>query len=164
MLEKAYKEGKIKAIGVSNFSTTQLQEIIDQCEVVPAIMQVECHPYYLNEKVYDFCKEKGIALQSWYPLGHGSTDLLNEPILVELSKKYNKSTVQIVLRWHLQMGFGFVPGSKSPDHIVSNANIFDFALTDEDMKQITSLNKHEPFYKSTPESLHRLATTKCNFE
>ena len=164
MLEKAYKEGKIKAIGVSNFSIAQLQEIIDQCEIVPAIMQVECHPYYPAEKVYDFCKEKGIVLQAWYPLGHGNADLLKEPILVELAKKYNKSAVQIVLRWHLQMGFGFVPGSKSPDHIASNANIFDFTLTDEEMKQISSLNKHEPFYKSTPESLQRLATTKCNFE
>ena len=164
MLEKAYKEGKIKAIGVSNFSVTQLQEIIDRCEIVPAIMQVECHPYYPAEKVHNFCKEKGIVLQAWYPLGHGNTDLLNEPILVELSKKYNKSAVQIVLRWHLQMGFGFVPGSKSPDHIASNANIFDFTLTDEEMKQISSLNKHEPFYKFTPESLQRLATTKCNFE
>ena len=134
MLEKAYKEGKIKAIGLSNFQVAQIQEIIDQCEIAPMIMQVECHPYYPAEHVYDFCK------------------------------KNHKSTVQIILRWHLQMGFGLVPGSKSLDHIDANAQIFDFELTDEEMKEIEKVNKHIPFYKVTKESLQRLATTKCNFE
>ena len=164
MLEKAYKEGKIKAIGLSNFQVAQIQEIIDQCEIPPMIMQVECHPYYPAEHVYDFCKKNHIQLQSWYPLGHGNSDMLKEPIFVELAKKYHKSTVQIILRWHLQMGFGLVPGSKSLDHIESNAQIFDFELTNEEMKEIEKVNKHAPFYKVTKESLQRLATTKCNFE
>ena len=85
-------------------------------------------------------------------------------IPVQLAKKYHKSTVQIVLRWHIQMGFGLVPGSKSMDHIKDNANIFDFELTDEEMKQIETINKHEPFYHVTEESLHRMTTTKYNFE
>lgn len=164
MLEKAYKEGKIKAIGLSNFRVEQIQEILDQCEIPPMIMQVECHPYYPAEHVYDFCKEHHIQLQSWYPLGHGNSDMLQEPVFVELAEKYHKSTVQIILRWHIQMGFGLVPGSKSMDHIKDNANIFDFELTDEEMKQIAAVNKHEPFYHVTEESLHRMATTKCNFE
>ena len=164
MLEKAYKEGKIKAIGLSNFQVAQIQEIIDQCEIAPMIMQVECHPYYPAEHVYDFCKKNHIQLQSWYPLGHGNSEMLKEAIFVEPAKKYHKSTVQIILRWHLQMGFGLVPGSKSLDHIEANAQIFDFKLTDEEMKEIEKVNKHIPFYKVTKESLQRLATTKCNFE
>ena len=164
MLEKAYRAGKLRAIGISNFPVEKIQEILDQCEVVPAVMQVEAHPYYPAEKVRAFCAEKGIQLQAWYPLGHGNVDLVNDPVFVALADKYGKSTVQVILRWHLQMGFGFVPGSKSQTHIRENAEIFDFALTDAEMDKIAALNRHEPFYKVTPESLQRLATTKCNFE
>lgn len=164
MLEKAYHEGKLKAIGISNFPVEKIQEILDQCEVVPAVMKVECHPYYPAEAVKSFCEEHGIALQSWFPLGHGNSDMLNDPVFVELAKKYNKSTVQVILRWHIQMGFGLVPGSTSLEHIKDNAQIFDFGLTDEEMTLIATLNKHRPFYTVTPESLARMATTKCNFE
>jgi diketogulonate reductase-like aldo/keto reductase len=164
MLEKAYQEGKIKAIGISNFPIEKLQELLDTCDVVPTVMQVECHPYYPAEGVKSFCDEHGIALQSWYPLGHGNTDLLKEPVIVDLANKYHKSTVQIILRWHMQMGFGAVPGSTSWEHMESNADIFDFTLTKEDMAEIASINKHIPFYQITKESLERLATTKCNFE
>lgn len=164
MLEKAYKEGKLRAIGVSNFPVEKLEHLLRECEIVPAVMQVEAHPYYPAEKVKAFCDEKGIKLQAWYPLGHGNADLVNDPVFLELAEKYGKSTVQVILRWHLQMGFGFVPGSKSFGHIKENAEIFDFELTAEEMERIATLNKHEPFYKVTPESLQRLATTKCNFE
>ena len=164
MLEKAYKEHKLRAIGISNFPVEKIQEILDNCEITPAVMQVECHPYYPAEKVKAFCDEKGIKLQAWYPLGHGNTDLIHDPVFVALAEKYGKSTVQVILRWHIQMGFALVPGSKSFGHIKENAEIFDFSLTDEEMAMIAALNKHEPFYKVTPESLQRLATTKCNFE
>lgn len=164
MLEKAYKEGKLKAIGISNFPVDKIQEILDHCEIVPAVMQAECHPYYPAEAVKDFLNEHGIALQSWYPLGHGNSDMLNDPVFTELSNKYHKSTVQIILRWHTQMGFGLVPGSTSAQHIKENADIFDFTLTDDEMKTIAKVNKHKPFYTVTKESLERLATTKCNFE
>lgn len=164
MLEKAYKERKIRAIGISNFPVEKIQEILDQCEIVPAVMQVECHPYYPAEAVKPFCDEHGIALQSWFPLGHGNTDMLNDPVFVQLAQKYHKTTVQIILRWHTQMGFGLVPGSTSKDHIKDNAHIFGFELTDEDMNLIASVNKHQPFYHVTKESLEKLATTKCNFE
>ena len=164
MLEKAYKEGKLRAIGISNFPAEKIQDILDNCEIVPAVMQVEAHPYYPAEKVKAFCDEKGIALQAWYPLGHGNADLINDPVFVKLAAKYGKSTVQVILRWHIQMGFALVPGSKSPAHIKENAEIFDFELNAEEMEQIAALNRHEPFYKVTPESLQRMATTKCNFE
>lgn len=164
MLERAYKEGKLRAIGISNFPAEKIQDILDNCEIVPAVMQVEAHPYYPAEKVKAFCDEKGIALQAWYPLGHGNADLIGDPVFVKLAEKYGKSTVQVILRWHIQMGFALVPGSKSPAHIKENAEIFDFELTAEEMEQIAALNRHEPFYKVTPESLRRLATTKCNFE
>lgn len=164
MLEKAYKEGKLRAIGISNFPVEKIQEILDECEIVPAVMQVECHPYYPAEKVKPFCDEKGIRLQAWFPLGHGNANLLNDPVIVKFAEKYNKSTVQVIIRWHIQMGFGLVPGSKSYAHIEDNAKVFDFALTEEEMAEIATLNKHEPFYHVTEESLHRMAVTKCNFE
>lgn len=164
MLEKAYREGKLKAIGISNFPVEKIREVLDQCEVTPAVMQVECHPYYPAELVKPFCDEKGIALQAWYPLGHGNADMLHDPVFTALAGKYHKSTVQIILRWHVQMGFAMVPGSKSFGHIKENAEIFDFALTEAEMAQIAAVNRHAPFYQVTPESLKRLATTKCNFE
>lgn len=164
MLEKAYKEGKLKAIGISNFPIDKIQEILDKCDIVPTVMQVECHPYYPAEKVKDFCEEHNIKLQSWYPLGHGNSDLIHDSVIEEIAKKHNKSSIQVILRWHTQMGFALVPGSSNKDHIKSNAEIFDFKLTDEDMNKIASINKHEPFYHVTDESLKRLATTKCNFE
>lgn len=164
MLEKAYRQGKLRAIGLSNFPVEKIQEVLDQCEVVPALMQVECHPYYPAELVKPFCEEKGIALQAWYPLGHGSTDMLKDPVFTALAEKYHKSTAQVILRWHIQMGFAMVPGSRSFGHIKENAEIFDFALTEEEMEKIAQVNRHAPFYQVTPESLQRLATTKCNFE
>lgn len=164
MLEKAYMDGKLKAIGLSNFPVEKIQEVLDKCVIAPAVMQVESHPYYPAEAVKPFCDEKKIALQSWYPLGHGSRDMLQEPVFVSLAGKYQKSTVQVILRWHIQMNFGLVPGSSSAEHIKENAEIFDFALTNEEMTAISAVNKHAPFYKVTEESLQRMATTKCNFE
>ncbi len=164
MLEKAYKEGKLRAIGLSNFPVEKIQEVLDQCEIRPMIMQVECHPYYPAEAVKPFCDAAGIRLQSWFPLGHGSRDMMDEALITELAAKYGKTAAQIILRWHTQMGFGLVPGSKSHNHIAENADIFDFTMTEEDVRGITALNRHEPFYHVTEESLHRMAVTKCNFE
>lgn len=164
MLEKAYRAGKIRAIGISNFPVEKIRELVDACEIVPALMQVECHPYFPAEIVKPTCDELGIRLQSWFPLGHGNTGLLSDPVLTALAAAHGKSVAQVILRWHLQMGFGFVPGSKSPAHIRENAELFDFALSDEEMVQIAALNQHKPFYQVTPESLQRLSVTKCKFE
>ena len=164
MLEKAYKEGKLRAIGVSNFPVEKLEELLQSCEIPPMVMQVEAHPYFPAEVVKPFCDAHGIVLQSWFPLGHGSRELLEDPVITALAVKHGKTPAQVVLRWHIQMGFGPVPGSRSPEHIRENGDIFDFALTAEDMEQIAGINRHTPFYKVTPESLHRMAVTKCNFE
>lgn len=164
MLENAYKEGKIKAIGISNFPIEKLEELLSKCEIKPMIMQMENHPYYQPKELLDYLKEHEIAIQGWYPLGHGSNSLMEEECIVFASNKYHKTPAQIILRWHLQKGYGFVVGSKSETHIKENADIFDFSLTDEEMDAIDALNKNEPFYHVTPESLQRLATTKCNFE
>lgn len=164
MLEKAYKAGKLRAIGVSNFPVEKLQEVLDHCEIPPMVMQVEGHPYYPAEAVKEFCDERHIQLQCWYPLGHGSSQLLQDPVIADIARAHGKSSAQVVLRWHIQMGFCPVPGSRSPEHIQENGEIFDFALTQEDMERIAGINRHTPFYQVTPASLQRLATTKCNFE
>lgn len=164
MLEKACKAGKLRAIGLSNFPVEKLQEVLGNCEIPPMVMQVEAHPYYPAEGVRSFCEEHRIQLQCWYPLGHGSSQLLQDPVILEIAQVHGKSPAQVVLRWHIQMGFCPVPGSKSHAHIQENGEIFDFALTPEDMVRIAGINRHTPFYQVTPESLQRLATTKCNFE
>ena len=164
MLEKACKAGKLRAIGLSNFPVEKLQEVLGNCEIPPMVMQVEAHPSYPAEGVRSFCEEHRIQLQCWYPLGHGSSQLLQDPVILEIAQVHGKSPAQVVLRWHIQMGFCPVPGSKSHAHIQENGEIFDFALTPEDMVRIAGINRHTPFYQVTPESLQRLATTKCNFE
>ena len=102
-------------------------------------------------------KENGIVPQAWYPLGHGDKALLEEPLFAELGKKYGKSAPQIILRWHIQSSNIVIPGSKNPDHIKSNFDLFDFALTDDEMAQITALNKNVRYYTSTPEMLKKYA-------
>ena len=104
-----------------------------------------------------FLKENGIVPQAWYPLGHGDKALLQEPLFAQLGKKYGKSAPQIILRWHIQSGNIVIPGSKNPDHIKSNFDLFDFALTDDEMAQITALNKNVRYYTSTPEMLKKYA-------
>lgn len=163
-LEKAYKEGKLRAIGLSNFPVEKIQEIIDQCEIKPALMQVEGNPWYPAEAVRPYCQEQKIALQTWFPLGHGNREMMEDALFAELALKYQKTPSQVILRWHVQMGFCPVPGSWSEGHIKENADIFDFALTDAEMGKIALLNQHTPIYQVTPESLKKLATTKCNFE
>ena len=156
-MEKAYKEGKVHAIGLSNFTKEQIEEILSICEVKPAVLQTELHPYNQEPELKAFLKENGIVPQAWYPLGHGDKALLQEPLFAQLGKKYGKSAPQIILRWHIQNGNIVIPGSKNPDHIKSNFDLFDFALTDDEMAQITALNKNVRYYTSTPEMLKKYA-------
>ena len=157
LLEKAYKEGKVKAIGLSNFSQSQIREILDICEVKPVVLQTEVHPYYQEKKLKDYLKKEGIVIQAWYPLGHGDKALLEEPLFQELGKKYGKSSAQIILRWHIQSGNIVIPGSKSPAHIQDNFDLFDFSLTAWEMAQISIMDKNVRYYTSTPELLQRYA-------
>ena len=153
LMEKAYKEGKVKAIGLSNFNEAQIREILDVCEVKPAVLQTEVHPYSQEKALKEFLNKEGIAIQAWYPLGHGDKALLEEPVFARLGEKYGKSAAQIILRWHIQDGNIVIPGSKNPDHIRDNFDLFDFALTDEEMGEIAALDKQKRYYTSTPELL-----------
>ena len=157
LMEKAYQEGKVKAIGLSNFSQSQIREILDICEVKPVVLQTEVHPYYQEKKLKDYLKKEGIVIQAWYPLGHGDKALLEEPLFQELGKKYGKSSAQIILRWHIQAGNIVIPGSKSPAHIQDNFDLFDFSLTAWEMAQISIMDKNVRYYTSTPELLQRYA-------
>ena len=153
LMEKAYKEGKVKAIGLSNFNEEQIQEILDMCEVKPAVLQTEVHPYDQEKKLKEFLEKSDIVIQAWYPLGHGDAALLQEPVLAKLGEKYKKSPAQIILRWHIQDGNIVIPGSKNPDHIRDNFDLFDFALTEEEMADIRALDQNKRYYTSTPELL-----------
>lgn len=156
-LEKAYKAGKIKAIGISNFHDEKLEHLLANCEIKPHVIQLEEHPYFSDTKTLDMLTPCGTCLMAWYPLGHGDKALLHEPVFVELGAKYGKTTAQIVLRWHVQRGTSVIPGSTNPEHIRENADIFDFVLTEEEMQRINGLNKNVRYYNSTPEMEERYA-------
>ena len=157
LMEKAYKEGKVRAIGLSNFTPGQIQEILDICEVKPAVLQTEVHPYSQEKELKKFLAKEGMVIQAWYPLGHGDKALREEPLFTELAQKYGKSNSQIILRWHIQSGNIVIPGSKNPDHIKANLDLFDFALTDEEMEKIAAMDQQKRYYHSTPEMLKKYA-------
>ena len=157
LMEKAYREGKVKAIGLSNFTMGQIQEILDVCEVKPAVLQTELHPYFQETELKAFLAREGMVIQAWYPLGHGDKALLSEPLFGMLAEKYGKCSAQIILRWHIQAGNIVIPGSKNPDHIRGNFDLFDFELTDGEMHEIAALNKNRRYYANTPEKLRSYA-------
>lgn len=157
LMEKAYKEGKVKAIGLSNFNMEQIKEILAICEVKPTVLQTEVHPYFQEKELKRFLSNEGIMIQSWYPLGHGDKSLLQEPLFSKLGKKYGKSNAQIILRWHIQAGNIVIPGSKSPAHIQDNFDLFDFSLNQNEMEQISAMDQKKRYYTSTPEMLKRYA-------
>lgn len=153
LMEKAYQEGKVRAIGLSNFNQAQIQEILNVCQVKPAVLQTEVHPYSQEKKLKKFLSKEGMVIQAWYPLGHGDKALIQEPLFTRLGQKYGKSNAQIILRWHIQAGNIVIPGSKNPDHIRDNFALFDFALTDEEMALVAAMDKQKRYYVSTPELL-----------
>ncbi len=157
LMEKAYKEGKVKAIGLSNFTVEQIEEILSVCEVKPAVLQTEVHPYSQEKKLKEFLTKQGIVIQAWYPLGHGDKALIQEPVFLALGEKYGKTSAQIILRWHIQDGNIVIPGSKNPAHIKDNFDLFDFTLTDEEMAEIAAMDKQKRYYVSTPELLQKYA-------
>ena len=150
-LEKAYKEGKIRAIGISNFHDEKLARLLLESEIKPHMIQMEAHPYYTDTKTIDMLKDCGCRVMAWYPLGHGDKALINEPVFTALAQKYGKSNAQIILRWHVQKGNQVIPGSTNPDHIKDNIDIFEFELTDAEMEDIAGLNKNVRYYNSTSE-------------
>ena len=163
MMEKAYKEGKAKALGVSNFPIEWLKEIIETAEIKPQMVQVEAHPYFPQTELKKVLAETGMGLMAWYPLGHGDKNLINEPVFTKLAEKYGKSNAQIILRWHVQSGNVIFPGSRNPAHIRDNFNIFDFTLTDEEMEEIASVDKNLRYYNATIEEAQKYAKMNMDF-
>ncbi len=163
-LEKAYKEGKARSIGISNFEGKYIKELETQWEIVPQFIQVEAHPYFTQQELRKTLDKYGIKLMSWYPLGHGDKALINEPVFAALGQKYGKSPAQVILRWHTQMGFAVIPGSKNVDHIRDNLNIFDFTLTEEEMAEIAKLDQGVRYYHRTEEQLVQFAGWRPAFE
>lgn len=143
-LEQAYREGKIRAIGISNFDNRMeaFNAIMEQ-EIKPQIMQIECHPFAQRQETRALAEQYGIQVECWYPLGHGDDRLLNAEALEAIANAHDKSVVQIIIRWHIQEGFSVIPGSTNPEHIQENIEIFDFELTEEEMNQIRSMNRGE---------------------
>lgn len=150
MLEKALKEGKVKSIGLSNFEQ-ELDEVLGFAEIKPAVIQVEAHPYFPQNELKEKLKDIGTKIMAWYPLGHGDASLREEKVFTDLAKKYNKSNVQIILRWHIQSGNIVIPGATKEEHIKANIDIFDFNLTDEEMEEIAKINKNKRYYIPNPE-------------
>ncbi|MBR0188844.1 MAG: aldo/keto reductase [Clostridia bacterium] len=165
-LIKAYKQGKIKAIGVSNFEGRYIEEVLSEFDVKPQVIQVECHPFYPQEELRRITEKEDIKIMSWYPLGgKGMTaELLESPIVTKIAAKYGKSPTQVVLKWHTQMGFIVIPGSKNAEHIKDNIDIFDFTLSDEDMKEMEKLNKNERRYTRTEEALDGFMNWQPTYE
>ena len=163
-LEKAYKEGKAKSIGISNFEGKYIEELETKWEIVPQFIQVEAHPYFTHQELRKTLDKYDSKLMSWYPLGHGDKSLQNEPVFAELGKKYGKTPAQVILRWHTQMGFAVIPGSKNVDHIKDNLDILDFTLTDEEMAEIAKLDKGVRYYHRTEEQLVQFAGWRPAFE
>lgn len=140
-LEKLYKDGRVRAIGVSNFHVHHLEDLIADAEIKPMVNQVEYHPHLAQLELRDYCKKQGIQLEAWSPLKQGQ--LLNEPTIVEIAEKYQKSPAQIILRWDLHNEVVTIPKSIKEHRIIENADIFDFELAPEDMAKLDGLNKNE---------------------
>lgn len=164
LIEKAFKDGKARSLGISNFHGEKLEKLLEAAEIKPHVTQLEAHPYCTEKAIMDRLAEYGTRLMGWYPLGHGDTGLKNEPIFVKLADKYRKSSAQIILRWHTQMDFITIPGSKNPDHIRDNFNIFDFTLTDEEMAEIAKLDGTKKYYNADNEIEEKYAEMHLPFE
>ena len=163
-LEKACREGKARSIGISNFEGKYIAELETKWEIAPQFIQVEAHPYYTQSELRKTLDKYGIRLMSWYPLGHGDKSLQNEPIFAELGRKYGKTPAQVILRWHTQMGFAVIPGSRNVAHIRDNLNILDFTLTEDEMAEIAKLDRGERYYHRTDEQLGQFAAWHPQFE
>jgi diketogulonate reductase-like aldo/keto reductase len=154
-MEEAVAAGKVRSIGVSNFNLKRLADLTGKATIMPAVAQVECHPYFQQRELKQHLKPFGTVLESWFPLGHGDSGLLSEPVFAELGKKYGKSPVQVILRWHIQSGNIVIPKSTNPGHIRSNLDLFDFALTAEEMARIAAMDRNKRFHR-VPEFIERI--------
>lgn len=159
-MEKAVAMGKVRALGISNFDASDevFNKIMSESKVKPAVLQIECHPYAKRLAIREKVKPYGIHITCWFPLGGAMSKgaLLKDPTIMNIAKAHGKTPAQVILRWHIQEGFSVIPGASNPDYIRENIKIFDFELTDEEMKQMRSLNKEKRFFNMSLKDKERI--------
>lgn len=159
-MEKAVAMGKVRALGISNFDASDevFNKIMNESKVKPAVLQIECHPYAQRLAIREKVKPYGIHITCWFPLGGAMSKsaLLKDPTIMNIAKTHGKTPAQVILRWHIQEGFSVIPGASNPDYIRENIKIFDFELTDEEMKQMRSLNKEKRFFNMSLKDKERI--------
>lgn len=159
-MEKAVAMGKVRALGISNFDASDevFNKIMSESKVKPAVLQIECHPYAQRLAIREKVKPYGIHITCWFPLGGAMSKgaLLKDPTIMNIAKAHGKTPAQVILRWHIQEGFSVIPGASNPDYIRENIKIFDFELTDEEMKQMRSLNKEKRFFNMSLKDKERI--------
>ena len=155
-MQRAVKDGRVKSIGLSNFESERLEEVLDIANIYPSVLQVECHPYYQQNELKKRIEKYGTVIESWYPIGHGDKNLINEPLFTKLGQKYGKTNVQIILRWHIQEGTIVFPRSTNPVHIKENFEIFDFELSEDEMNEIRKLDSGKRFFNMTLEQQEQM--------
>ena len=163
-MEKAVQEGKVKSIGLSNFFGKHLEDILKIAKIMPVVDQVECHPYAPCDDLRKELDKINCYIEAWSPIGRGNSQLLNEPILIEIAKKYNKTVAQVILRWHIEKGNIVFPKSSNPKHIRENFEIFDFKLTHEEIDKINSLKSKPIFTAEFEEKLKKLSLRTVSLE
>ena len=163
-MEEAYRAGKVRALGLSNFPQDKIAEVIEVADIKPQLVTVERHPYHAQRDLRAYLAPYGTVIEAWYPLGHGDKGLLEEPVFVALAEKYGKTPAQVILRWHVQMGTSIIPGSRNPAHIADNASIFDFSLTEDEMAEIAKLDGTMTYYTATEEALAGYLAMRPDFD
>ncbi|XP_071037313.1 glyoxal reductase [Parasteatoda tepidariorum] len=146
-LEEMYKEGKFKAIGISNYTKQHIQELLQYCSVVPAVLQIEVHPYLTQKEIRKFCNEKGIHIQAYSSLGSrsGCKELMSDPAVVQIALNHNKTCAQVLLRWAIDHGMSVIPKTQSTSRLKENSDLFDFSLTQEELQKLDNLDKQNHF-------------------
>ena len=167
-LEEAVRQGKVRAIGLSNFDLNEevFEDVYSKAEIKPVIVQIELNPYAQRVEFRKKCAEKNLAVEGWFPLGgsgKGNETLFADSTIKSLAEKYGKSPAQIILRWHVQEGFSTIPGARNPAHIAENIAVYGFTLSDDDMEKIRALNKEKRFYNGTWESAQHFKDVKINY-
>lgn len=143
-MEEIQEEGLVRSIGISNFPVLLIRDLLSYSKIKPAVHQIEIHPYFPQEECAQYCKENGIAIIAYSPLGRGKNGPMKEKLVQEIAKKYQITPAQVLIRWCIQKGYGVIPKSVNPDRIKENGNVFHFSLNDQEMNNILSLhNKHE---------------------
>lgn len=140
-LEKLYKDGRVKAIGVCNFNIDHIERILNECEVKPVLNQIECHPYLSQREMKTFCQSHDIFVEAWSPLDQGG-DALQDPVIKKIAETHGKSPAQTILRWHLQNSTIVIPKSVTPSRIEENFQVFDFELSAKEIEEINNLNRN----------------------